>query len=125
MSTRWIVAGAALFGVLMLPLPVHSQETGLASIHAWVPVGRKTCMETHFHDGSGTGKTKREAERDAIRSWEVFTIWEYGRPWGRYAHSESKRMTCSKKAPNEFSCDVTSRPCAMRAARVAKARKRR
>lgn len=125
MSKRLVVAGAALFGVLGLPLPAYAQETGLAAIHSWVPVGRKTCMETHFHDGTGTGKTKRDAERAAIRSWEVFTVWEYGAPWGRYALSESKRMTCNQKAPNEVSCDVASRPCVMRAARVAKARKKR
>lgn len=123
MGIRLAMAGAALAAVLTSSLPASAQETGLAGIHSWVTVGRKTCMETHFHDGNGTGKTKRDAERAAIQSWESFTIWEYGRPWGRYAFSESKRATCETTAEKTFSCHVTSRPCVMRV--VAKGGKRR
>jgi hypothetical protein len=86
----------------------------------WVSVGRKTCMESHFHDGNGTGKTKKDAERAAIQSWESFTIWEYGSPWGRYTASESKRTTCDMAADKTFSCQVSSRPCVSKVARVAK-----
>jgi hypothetical protein len=126
MSTRLIVAGAALLSVFGMPLPVHAQETGLAAIHAWVPVGRKTCMATHFHDGSGTGKTQKAAEREAIGVWESFTAWEYGPAWGRYALSESKKTTCSKDTQSVFTCQVTSRPCVMKGGtRVAGARKKK
>lgn len=127
MSKRFAMAVAALVALLGTPLPASAQETGLAGIHTWVPVGRKTCMESHYHDGNGTGKTKKDAERAAIRSWESFTIWEYGPPWGRYAASESKRTTCDVAADKSFSCHVTSRPCvtkSSRATRVAKGRKR-
>ena len=126
MSTRIAVAGAALFGALWVPLPAaQAQETGLAAMHSWVPVGRKTCMATHFHDGSGTGKTQKEAERVAIRVWESFTIWEYGPPWGRWANSESKKTTCSRDTQSVFTCQITSRPCVMKGGRVAGARKKK
>ena len=124
MIIRLAIAGAALLATLGTFVPAKAQETGLAAIHTWVPVGRKTCMESHYHDGNGTGKTKKDAEKAAIRSWESFTIWEYGPPWGRYAASESKSATCDVAADNSFSCHVTSRPCVTKVARVPKGRKR-
>jgi hypothetical protein len=124
MIIRLALAGAALLATLGTSVPAHAQETGLAAIHSWVSVGRKTCMESHYHDGNGTGKSQKEAEKAAIRSWESFTIWEYGSPWGRYAASESKKATCDKTTAGDFSCHVTSRPCVTKAARVTKARKR-
>lgn len=86
------------------------QETGIAAIHAWVKVGRKTCMADHFHDGSGTGATRATAERAAIRSWTEFTAWEYGDPWGRYSMAASKKTTCSQESPT-WRCAVEARPC--------------
>lgn len=87
-----------------------SQETGIAAIHAWVKVGRKTCMTDHFHDGSGTGPTRATAERAAIRSWTEFTAWEYGDPWGRYSIAASKKATCSEESAT-WRCAVEARPC--------------
>jgi hypothetical protein len=113
MGLRLGMAGAALTATMAATWPAGAQETGLAGLHSWVKVGRKTCMLDHFHDGIGTGKTKRDAERAAIRGWEAFTIWEYGRPWGRYAISESKRATCTKTSDGAFNCQVTSRPCVL------------
>jgi hypothetical protein len=110
--TCLVAAGAAvLIGLAGTPALVQAQETGLASIHSWVAVGRKTCMETHTHDGNGTGKTKKDAEKAAIQSWESFTAWEYGSPWGRYSESVSKTVNCDKTTTSEFSCHVNSRPC--------------
>jgi hypothetical protein len=88
----------------------QSQETGLAEIHIWVKVGRKTCMVDHFHDGSGTGKSRAEAERAAIRAWVEFTAWEYGPPWGRYSLAASKKATCSRES-DSWRCGVEARPC--------------
>lgn len=102
--------------------PVLAQQTGVAGIHAWVPVGRnKTCLATHFHNGTGTGKTKKDAERAAIRNWESFTAWEYGDSWGRFSISETKTINCDRTTSSEFSCQVSSRPCI---SRTAKGRKR-
>jgi hypothetical protein len=116
--TCLVAAGATLLiGLGPAPAPVLAQQTGLAGIHAWVPVGRKTCMATHTHEGSGNGKTKKDAERAAIRAWESFTIWEYGPSWGRYSLSESKTINCDRSTGSEFSCQVSSRPCISRSAK--------
>jgi hypothetical protein len=67
-------------------------------------------MLDHFHDGSGKGPTRAQAERVAIRSWAEFTAWEYGESWGRYSVAASKKMTCSPMAVG-WSCAVEARPC--------------
>jgi Neuraminidase (sialidase) len=90
---------------------METQETGVASIHAWTKVGRKTCMVDHFHDGSGTGRNKKEAEAAAIRAWADFTAWEYGTPWARYAIAESRSANCSQQSPSSWSCAVQARAC--------------
>ena len=104
-------------GACALPLAVafgiaaaQSQETGIAEIHAWAKVGSKTCMLDHFHDGSGSGRTRAQAERAAIRAWAEFTAWEYGSPWGRYAIAAGKKASCSP-ASGGWTCAVQARPC--------------
>jgi hypothetical protein len=105
------VVGCALaLGVLGgAGLPARAGETGIAGIHTWVKVGRKTCLADHFHHGSGNGKTRAHAERQAIRAWVDFTAWEYGSAWGRYSLAASKRMTCERGS--DWSCQVEARPC--------------
>lgn len=106
------LAGAcAVILVAMLSGDAVAQgaETGVASIHAWVKVGRKTCLVDHFHNGDGTGATRAQAERAAILSWSEFTAWEYGTPWGRYSIAVSKKMSCSESG--SWSCAVEARPC--------------
>ena len=105
-----VSAGALALALLAGAAAAQSQETGIAEIHAWVKVGRKTCMLDHFHDGNGTGRTRAEAERAAIKSWIEFTAWEYGNPWGRYTIAASKKMTCSRESPS-WRCAVEARPC--------------
>jgi hypothetical protein len=92
--------------------PVQAEETGVAGIHSWVKVGRKTCLVDHFHSGSGSGKTRSLAERQAIQSWADFTAWEYGSTWGRYTLAASKKMTCEQG--NSWACFVEARPCKSR-----------
>jgi hypothetical protein len=91
--------------------PAHADDTGIAAIHSWVKVGRKTCMVDHFHEGSGTGKTRQKAETGAKQSWTDFTAWEYGSDWARYSISESKQVDCSRNGASDWSCQVSSRPC--------------
>jgi hypothetical protein len=90
--------------------PSSYDETGIAGIQSWVKVGRKTCMADHFHDGSGTGPTRFQAQRAAIRSWAEFTAWEYGSVWGRYSLAASKKATCSREEES-WRCAVEARPC--------------
>jgi hypothetical protein len=87
-----------------------AQEVGLAGLHTWVRAGGKTCMLDHFHDGSGSGATRAQAQAAAVRSWIDFTAWEYGRRWGSFANAVSKRVSCSG-AGGSYSCSVSARPC--------------
>ena len=91
------VCAFAMFGLLAGSASAQQgAETGVASIHSWVKVGRKTCMLDHYHDGSGTGSTRAQAEKSAIVAWTEFTAWEYGSPWARYSNAVSKTMNCSQ-----------------------------
>lgn len=113
-----LIAGACALATVVVCAEVQAQsrramqaqETGVAEIHQWVRVGRKTCMLDHFHDGSGTGPSRRQAERAAITAWSEFTAWEYGSPWGRYSIAESKKMDCSRSGAG-WNCAVQARPC--------------
>lgn len=101
----------AFFGLLAGgAVAQESAETGVAQIHTWVKVGRKTCMLDHYHDGNGNGSTKAQAEKAAIVSWSEFTAWEYGTPWGRYSNAASKAMSCSQSG-GSWNCNVQARPC--------------
>ncbi len=107
------VAGAFALAVLVLcPGEVAAQggDTGVAAIHQWVKVGRRTCLVDHFHDGNGTGANRRQAEQAAIQSWVEFTAWEYGGAWGRYAVAASKSMNCGQGS-GTWTCTVQARPC--------------
>jgi hypothetical protein len=102
----------AFAAVLMLAPDRGAAEEGmgLSGIHQWVRVGRKTCMLDHFHDGSGIGATKAQAQASAIRAWSDFTAWEYGDRWGKWQLAESKSGGCTGSGKN-FSCNVSARPC--------------
>jgi hypothetical protein len=100
----------ALSGMLAGSVSAQQGESGMASIHSWIKVGRKTCMLDHYHDGNGTGRTRALAEKSAIGAWTEFTAWEYGSPWGRYTNAVSKTMQCSQ-ASGAWTCHVQARPC--------------
>ena len=95
------VAGVGV--VLASSGALRAEETGVAGIHEWVRVGRKTCMADHFHSGVGKAATRAAAQRDAIQAWIDFTAWEYGGTWGRYSIAVSKAMSCERGA-GEVSC---------------------
>jgi hypothetical protein len=90
---------------------VSADDTGFAAIHAWkAEKGGRVCMADHFHDGSGTAATRKEAEASAKSSWMSFTIFEYGTDWGSYAMAVSQTMNCSN-AGQSWSCSTSARPC--------------
>jgi hypothetical protein len=109
-----VLTAAVGVGVLALGLAsgsaVAQDGVGLAGIHEWVKVGRKTCMADHFHDGQGTGPTKAQARAAAVQAWVDFTAWEYGNRWARWQNSISKSESCSGSR-GAISCSVSSRPC--------------
>ena len=103
-----------------------ADDSGLASIHDWkTEPGRRVCMSDHFHDGSGTGATRKEAEAAARSSWVSFTIFEYGTDWGSYALAASQKMECGNASGQTWSCAASARPCRRHTgARMVKAAKR-
>jgi hypothetical protein len=105
-----------------LSTSVRADETGLASIHDWRKERGLTCMSDHFHDGAGSGESRKAAEAKAVASWASFTILEYGTDWGSYQLAGSKKMDCSQAGPNSWSCNVTARAC-KKAGRVAAKKK--
>ena len=92
-------------------IAARADETGLASIHDWRRESGRICMSEHFHDGAGTGQTRKAAEAKAIASWVDFTVLEYGTDWGGYQLSGSKKVDCKEQGSKDWSCAVTSRPC--------------
>jgi hypothetical protein len=110
MSKIGAVGYALALGVLIGGGAVaQAEETGVAGIHTWVKVGRKTCLADHFHSGSGSGPTRQQAEKQAIQSWIDFTAWEYGSTWGRYALAASKKVNCERG--DGWSCHLEARAC--------------
>jgi hypothetical protein len=113
MTYRNMMAGLALAVVTAVagPAPVaEANETGVAGIHEWRKVGRKTCMAEHEHTGGGTGANRKAAEAAAIGSWASFTAFEYGSSWGNFRIAEGKRITCDG-AGATVSCTVVARAC--------------
>lgn len=113
MRTIGVTGWALALGIFMgAGVTAQAEDTGVAGIHAWVKVGGRTCLADHFHSGSGSGRTRAQAERQAIQSWVDFTAWEYGSSWGRYRLAASKRMSCERG--DSWSCNVEARPCKTR-----------
>ncbi len=109
MSKRFFFAVLAAAVVCGVSVPVEADDTGLASIHTWRKVGKKTCFVDHYHDGQGTGISRAIAEKSAITNWVGFTALEYGSDWGSYGNAVNKTMTC--RQTNEWVCDVSAIPC--------------
>jgi hypothetical protein len=110
MSKALVCAGTLALMLGVAAGPAQAQDTGLAGMHSWVRAGGKTCLADHYHDGSGSGATRAQAQAAAIRSWIDFTAWEYGRRWGSYSAAVSKSMSCSGSR-GSFSCSTSARPC--------------
>ena len=102
-----LVAGLVMIGV---PVSASADTTGLAAMHAKVRKGSKICFLDHFHSGSGSGRTKKAAMRDAIQSWAGFTAFEYGTTWARYRLAASRQMACSRSGKS-WQCATEARPC--------------
>lgn len=99
-----LVAGAGV-------APVAADETGLASIHSWRKVGKKTCFIGHSHAGNGNGSSKKAAEASAIGSWVSFTALEYGSSWGDFRQAIEKSIQCNASGSNSWTCNLDATPC--------------
>jgi len=118
----------ALIAMMMIGAAsaVKADDSGLASIHDIKnEKGSRVCMADHYHDGNGNGKTRKEAEAAARRSWVSFVTFEYGTDWGSYALAASQKMECGNASAQAWSCATSARPCKKHGgARMVKAAKR-
>lgn len=102
----------AIVACHFLALPAITAQAK-ENIDFWpkVKVGGKTCLQSHEHYGeSPPWPSKRGARAAAIRKWESFTTWEYGKAWGRYANATGKNLRCSQ-AQGRWICKTSARPC--------------
>jgi hypothetical protein len=107
--TKEILLGSVL--LVAAAISARADETGMAGIHEWRKEAGKTCLSDHFHDGVGTGISRKDAEAKAIASWQSFTIWEYGTTWGSYRLAGSRKMDCTQAGVKDWSCAVSARAC--------------
>jgi hypothetical protein len=108
MKKDFVLAAALLATV---SVSAHAEDDGLATMHDWRREAGRICMSDHFHDGSGSGPTRKAAEAATISSWASFTAFEYGNHWARYTLAGSRKMDCSQNGADSWSCSVTARPC--------------
>lgn len=110
MIKHLIVTLFALANVITWSVESKADETGIAMIHSWAKIGRKTCFSDHYHYGSGRGSTQRQARVEAIKSWIWPTSLEYGSSWADYRLAVGKEMKCARNGA-VWNCDLQARPC--------------
>jgi hypothetical protein len=110
MSRHVIALATALVMAVAGSGAVRAYETGIANIHQWVKIGRKTCFLDHYHYGSGNGPTQAHAKARAINSWTWPTELEYGSSWASFRLAATKSMKCARNGAG-WTCDVQARPC--------------
>lgn len=112
MSFKWIwIAMAIIVGMPVAASQVKADDTGFASIHDLRRERGRLCMADHWHSGSGTGKSKRAAQRAAVGAWQDFTALEYGTDWARFSRARSKAVRCTRTGKRSYDCSVEARPC--------------
>jgi hypothetical protein len=110
LSTTALVAALIAPAALVASVPAGADETGMAGIHSWRKVGKKTCLVGHQHSGAGSGQSKRAAEAQAVSSWASFTDLEYGSDWANINVAVEKIMRCGPSMGG-FQCDLLATPC--------------
>jgi hypothetical protein len=113
MKNTLIACAAAIVvaGGTLVSIPAaQANESGMASIHQWRKVGKKTCLVAHQHAGSGSGQTLKVAQAQAIGSWASFTDLEYGSSWANFNNAVEKVMRCGPTS-GSFQCDLLATPC--------------
>jgi hypothetical protein len=112
-SARLVAISASALLVLLAALPapsVSAAESGMASIHSWRKVGKKTCMVGHQHDGNGSGVTQKIATQQAVNAWSSFTDLEYGDSWANFNTAIEKSVSCSPNG-SSWTCSLLATPC--------------
>jgi hypothetical protein len=104
-------AAVALSVVCVFSSPTLADETGMAGMHTWRKVGKKSCMVDHFHEGSAQGTTQKLAELAAVRAWVSFTDLEYGSDWADFRLAMSRTVKCSREDVARWSCRAEGLAC--------------
>lgn len=111
MALRWTLLAAAAAGMCVCAQTAMADDTGLAGMHSWMKVGRKTCFTDHTHTGNSSGhRTQRQALKAAIEDWQGFTAFEYGTDWAYFRRANARMKSCSKDSQG-WGCTVEGRPC--------------
>ena len=112
MGTRAIFGMlAAGLAVATLAGPAMAEDTGLAtSLHETRAEGGRLCLVDHYHDGQGSGRSKSQAEGEAIKAWSSFTSFEYGSSWASFGNAAGKSMKCAGSGAS-WDCHVSARAC--------------
>jgi hypothetical protein len=112
--TTWtslvLLVAVALCAASGIQTPVSADESGMASIHSWRKVGKKTCLIDHEHNGNGSGLNRKTAELAAIRAWIGFTDLEYGSAWANFNNAIGKQVRCGSGIGG-IQCDLLATPC--------------
>lgn len=105
-----ILISAALLITVCAGSAARADETGFASMHDQRRESGKLCMTTHFHNGSGSGATKKAALRAAVQGYVEYTAFEYGTTWARWSNAASKSVSYTKESSG-WGANVEARPC--------------
>ncbi|MGE0697835.1 MAG: hypothetical protein AB7O57_01940 [Hyphomicrobiaceae bacterium] len=105
------VVKAAMAAVLVAAGAATVSAQGLEGLHDKVRHGNKLCFSDHFHFGNSSGaKSRKDAQNEAIKSWESFTGWEYGAAWGSFRLAEGRGIKCEQSG-GSWGCSVQARAC--------------
>lgn len=96
--------------VSAMSIPALADDTGFAYMHSMSKSGGRTCFADHYHAGDGSGATKQQAFKAALKDWWSYTAGEYGSDWAHWSKSASKGVKYSKTATG-WAAVVESRPC--------------
>lgn len=109
-----VLAAALAASNLFVSGHALADDTGMASIHSWSKVGRKTCFTDHTHVGNSAGaKTQKTALKAAVKDWQEFTAFEYGTDWAYFKNAHGRMKSCSKDTAG-WGCTVEATPCKKR-----------
>ena len=57
-----LTVACAIAGLSLAALPALAQSSGLEGLHDQRHEGGRVCFSDHFHDGSGSGANRKQAE---------------------------------------------------------------
>jgi len=93
--------------------PTHAGQVANAGLHApydQTRFGSKECVTGYEHGGEGILASMPDATKVALRRWDGFAAWEYGKAWVSHPLSAGKVVECQADGASRI-CRTTIRPC--------------